>query len=555
GALLLLVPGMTEARVLRFEEATVAPYTSHRLRHVGGIDGLGMTDLLGVACYPLSSHILCVVLVGVTGVVVAKVDDRKWSVTRLQGQSFTAVTDAQVEATTGDVVVGTNEGTVIYMRREAPRMPAPKKAAADNGNDDNPVKTTMATTPTAAAAATFAGGQSNGVKKKIRTETSVRGAVDAENTGDESGSGSGGGGGSSSNNSTSGSDNEDEASSLSTSVVREDLRQVVHDLKRNNPQYIDDDDEEEAERPSRWRQQDPKEVVRLVEETHRQHRSVFLDDEAEEDEEDEEEEEDDDGGGADAEGNGARRRAEHSRGDDAASVGATDADGSMTSLQAPHDAMMRSATAAPPVTDYSFQIGATPVGEEGSCYLAYNSVGYIHSTADGTTIHFHDMSLQAVRILERGTILMAALSPVGAAFVLAQEADMDSVDDTPRLTVYYRTFVAIGAQSEWRVRLHPGESVRCLTAGIRYTAVATSRYLRIFSLSGLELAVLSLFPRIVAMVGTNSSAIMRAFKADFDPLAVCYLESGGELRLQVLDVGARAVVVPAVSVPLTLQPD
>ncbi|RNC30250.1 hypothetical protein TcCL_Unassigned07238, partial [Trypanosoma cruzi] len=115
--------------------------------------------------------------------------------------------------------------------------------------------------------------------------------------------------------------------------------------------------------------------------------------------------------------------------------------------------------------------------------------------------------------------------------------------------------VALGAQSDWRVRLYPGETVRCLTAGIRFTAVATSRYLRLFSLSGLELAVLSLFPRIVAMVGTNSSKIMRSFKADFDPLAVCYLESGGEMRLQVLDVGSRSVVLPPVVVPLTTHSD
>ncbi|EKG02074.1 hypothetical protein TCSYLVIO_006910 [Trypanosoma cruzi] len=542
GSLLLLVPGVTEAQVLRFEEATSPPY-KHRLRPIAGIDSFGMTDLLGVTCYSLSTNILCVVLAGTTGVVVVKVDARKWGVTRLQGQSFTDVTDVHVDAMSGDVVVGTRDGVVTYLRREAPKALGSKRTADAGagpvaGNTDVPKKKKMRKENR------MNDGEKaqDGVKKNPQDTRRQTDGVDGENggiIGDSS--------------SESGSNVDDGASSSSfNSVAKEDFRQVVDDLKRTNPHYKDDDSEEE-ERPSRWRSQNPKEVLRIAEEACRKQRSVFLDDEAEESSDN------------DSEGNDVMEGEEyvsrehgHNGQDDSGSVAdATDENESLTSLHPPHDFSVRAKNAdtGTAVFDYSFQIGATPVGEEGSCYLAYNSVGYIHSTADGTNIHFHDMSIQAVRILERGTILMAALSPVGAAFVLTQDAEMDSVDDTPRLTLYYRTFVALGAQSDWRVRLYPGETVRCLTAGIRFTAVATSRYLRLFSLSGLELAVLSLFPRIVAMVGTNSSKIMHSFKADFDPLAVCYLESGGEMRLQVLDVGSRSVVLPPVVVPLTTHSD
>ncbi|RNF09316.1 hypothetical protein TraAM80_02263 [Trypanosoma rangeli] len=546
GSLLLLVPGVAEFRVLRLEEATTPPY-KHRLRHVAGIDSFGMTDLLGATCYALSTNILCVVLAGTTGIVVAKMDVRKWGVTRLQGQSCTEVTDAHADAASGDVVVGTRDGTVTYLRRVAPKALAAKRIA-DTG------------------ALPTANGVDGSVKKRQREvlldgSSSVRGADTGkkrhfdktqkkpakDNDDDIIGDSSSG------DEEVGDSDDDSGSHSASSSalIAKEDFRQVVDDLKRTNPHYKDDSSEEE--RPSRWRKQNPKEALIAAEEECRKHRSVFLDDEAEESSDNAS-----DGDDTMERGEGYRRGG---RGvDDGGSLVATDTNSSLASSHSLNDVSMQAATAAggggaTTVFDYSFQIGATPVGEEGSCYLAYNSVGYIHSTAEGTTIHFHDMSIQAVRILERGTILLAALSPVGAAFVLAQDADMDSVDDTPRLTLYYRTFVAIGAQSDWRVRLYPGETVRCLTVGIRYTAVATSRYLRLFSLSGLEIAVLSLFPRIVTMVGTNSSKIMHSFKADFDPLAVCYLEGGGEMRLQVLDVGSRSVVLPSVVVPLTTQPD
>ncbi|CAD2219184.1 Minichromosome loss protein, Mcl1, middle region containing protein, putative [Angomonas deanei] len=201
--------------------------------------------------------------------------------------------------------------------------------------------------------------------------------------------------------------------------------------------------------------------------------------------------------------------------------------------------------------DYSFQIGATPVGEEGSCYLAYNSTGYIHCSRDGTVVHFHDISHPAVPIMRKG-ILMGALSPVGAGFILSPLDTEDPLisDGLPRLSVYYRTFTALGAQSEWQAYLQPEETVRCMTTGLRYLAVATNRYLRLYSLSGVELAVLSKFPRIVTMVGTSSEKLMRSYRADFDPLAVCYMD-GTELRVEVLDVLNRSSVVPSHTLPLT----
>lgn len=565
GALFLLVPRVTEARVLRFEEATTPPYT-HRLRHVGNIDSLGLTDLLGVACHPLSVHVISVLLVSGAGTVVGKVDTRKWNIVRIRSQNYTGCADAEVDSTSGDVVVGTLDGRVTYMKREAPKA----VGASTKGATEGEAKTNRVSES-----------DCGGTKKKLKTEPSVRDRIRDVMNGDKAGQRNNrevrDGGGRNSSDDGFIVDDDDSGSSggvksvssgSSVMALEEDFKQVVADLKRTNPTY--DDEIDQKERPSRWRREDPRRVIRDVEDgdaTGTPRRSVFLDDEAEEssdgnsdddgrEEEDEEGEDDNDGNHVSSTVRGHGRKKFNDGGDNDCDSEAVDVGSTSSSTHLPNDAAATHSGAAmggSPVMDYFFQIGATPPGEEGSCYLAYNSVGYIHCTAEATTIHFHDMSLQAVRVLERGTMLMASLSPVGAAFVIAQEAtDMESVDDlVPRLTIYYRTFVSIGLQPDWRLRLHTGEVVRCIATGVRYTAAATSRYLRIFSLSGLQLAVISLFPRIVAMVGTNSKKVMQGYGADFDPLAVCYLEGGGELRLQVLDVGSRSVVVPATTVPVT----
>nr|CCC89414.1 conserved hypothetical protein [Trypanosoma congolense IL3000] len=556
--LCLLVPGVTEARVLRFEEAMTPPY-NHRLRHIGTVDSLGLTDLIGVTCYPLTTHVMCVLLVGVSGTAVGKVDTRKWSIIRVRSQEFNDVGDAEVDCKTGDVVVGTIDGCLTYLRREAPKVmgiSAKEDAEGEvktkgNGEEVSSRKRVRNESPTQGAEKHTtennhrrkAGGRSFVAKKDCAGGSDDGFIVDDE---DDTESDSG---------------RTSASSRSSATVVNEDLQQVVVDLKRTNPSY--DDAISEKERSSRWRNEDPRGVLRSVEKLEPPRRSIFLDDEAVESS--------DDGstGSASDERDGCAERSpcgkvhrrhggkSHANEEECMYESGAGRSGSSVDVsQVLNDAAIPSAAvpAGALVKDYFFQIGATLPGEEESCYLAYNSVGYILCTAEGATVHFHDMSLQAVRILERGAILMASLSPVGAAFVIAQEpTDPESVDDlTPRLTIYYRTFVAIGLQSDWRLRLHEGEVVRCVATGVRYTAVATSRYLRIFSLSGLELAVLSLFPRIVAMVGTNSSKIMRGYREDFDPLAVCYLETGGDLRLQVLDVGSRNVVVPPTTVPVTL---
>ncbi|KAG8346668.1 putative WD repeat and HMG box DNA binding protein [Trypanosoma vivax] len=546
--LFLFVPGITESRAFRLVSTKESPY-SYNLESVGNVDSLDLANLIGVTCYPLSARTLCAVLVGTSGVVVTKVDCRNWSVKLHRKQNCTDVTDAVVDMVSGDIVVGTRSGTVMYMQREAPKLLVDRREV--NGTGTGVSRKTEKLDAQSLGSGSQSSSQCSQTKDRSVNRSTGSSDVGNYTPVEDNSDGSG--------------DDVTVYSGTSSSASNENLKQVVSDLKRTNPGY--DEAINGKERPSRWRQDDPRKVVRALEQERGkgQTRSAFLDDEAEESSGD---------GGVSRHSRGSsssrgwcvargwhgsvnRGNEEDMDGTEYGSVLGKQSHGSSqqqqqtgTGIESPKG---KSENAPAGIEDYFFQIGSTPVGEGGTCYLAYNSVGYIHCTPDGTTIHFHDMSLKPVRVLERGAILMAALSPVGAAFVIAQElTEMDCVDDTvPCLTIYFRTFISIGAQSDWRVRLNAGEVVRCLAVGVRHTAVSTSYYLRIFSLSGLQLAVVSLFPRIVTMVGTNSQKIMQFYGEEFDPLAVCYLETGGEMKVQVLDVGSRTVVVPATTVPLT----
>lgn len=226
----------------------------------------------------------------------------------------------------------------------------------------------------------------------------------------------------------------------------------------------------------------------------------------------------------------------------------------------------------------------------GSCYLAYNGVGYIHQMPQCTVIYFHDVSVPAVRLRETGQIIMGSLSPVGAGFVIAlplseeeqqQSYTEESEEEEGRgvgegrrrgraasLLLYYRSFSAVGAQSEWRLPLPPGESVRAIAVGIHCLAVATTRYLRMYSTSGLELAVLSKYTHIVTLLGMGSQHLFQqsffhhptaatggggGFASSVDPIVVVYMERSGEHFFEVLDVSNRTSLLSSPQ-PLVLTP-
>ncbi|KPA75673.1 hypothetical protein ABB37_08234 [Leptomonas pyrrhocoris] len=562
GGLMLMVPTATEVQVYQLDDAASPP----RMRAVGGLHDRQLVDLHGALVYRVTKNRLACVMASSDGIFIGKVEAKNLAMARHTSEQYrraangeaAAVTDVQVNAVTGDVVVGLSDGCISLLRKAALREWRPTAAGAvkakaaamdaaatqeDGGELDGetPDKNSHATAKAKKGGGTENDDDDDDFINDDDDDTASESSVDSAST----------------------------AASSESAVAPEDFGKVVVDLQRSGASVHDNDEG----RPSRWRDDDAAAALAHAEREAERHRtrSRFLDDEAEEgsaeDDEDEDAADDDDNVRASRYHRAADQdeedASEGDRYDNASLEGlAEDRDGCAdggrnTSSSSAANAPLPSGR-VPAVQDYSFQVGATPAGEEGSCYLAYNSVGYIHHSREATTVHFHDISFPAVRVQLRDTILMGSLSPVGAGFVVVPAEPSDaqgSVDEAPRLSVFYHAFTPLGAQSEWRVSLLPGETVRCLAAGIRYLAVATSHYLRIFSLSGLELAVLSKSQRIVTMVGTSSRALMSSFKADFDPLAIISLSGTGELLMEVVDVGARAAALPARAIPLTELPD
>ncbi|KAK7197780.1 WD repeat and HMG-box DNA-binding protein [Novymonas esmeraldas] len=590
GPLLLMVPTATEVQVYSLDRDGGVATTPSRMRAVGGLHDSHLVDLHGALAYPVSKARMACVLVSHDAVFVGKVEGRSLSMLRHTSERYdgAAVTDVQVNAVSGDVVVGLADGRVSLLRRAALKAWRPSSAPAASGasaldedKDDagedsaasqEPPQTQASNTPAPRGEVRRERHAQRREAARLRTRATQRAARNNNNDDDDGFIND-----DDDDDDASESSVDSEASSSASSdsdVAREDFAKVVVDLTHHGASLRGND----RDRPSRWRDgNDAAALAHAEREAERQQggRSRFLDDEAEEATTSEEEAEWD-GNGSGGERRGPRRHRrrratatsaedeeDEEEGDGASVLGhAEEEDGAGAEALQSTAAAARAGVSAPAFTrgvvDYSLQVGATPVGEGGSCYLAYNSVGYIHCSREATTVHFHDVSYPAVRVQLRDTILMGALSPVGAAFIVvpADPAEgQGSVDESPRLSVFYHAFTALGAQAEWRVALLPGETVRCVAAGIRYVAVATSHYLRILSLSGLELAVLSKCHRIVAMVGTSSRALLSSFKADFDPLAIIALTGTGELVMEVIDVGARTAALAPRAVPLTELPD
>ncbi|CCW63018.1 unnamed protein product [Phytomonas sp. EM1] len=582
GGAVLAVPTAVEVLIYQLRGDLSAP-AGYQMRCIGGLHAEQLIDLHGVGLYPLSSHRMMCVMASQEGVYMAKVSSGKLAMTHHRLQKYDGgpvITDMQVNSRTGDVVVGLRDGKVSLLHRAALKGLDAGKAAAPRGRQTpRPAANAEGNPPPGSETpdededeagvgegSQFIDRQAKAKSRKERPGSSKRVALEDDFINDASTSSGSRDGGSDAADSSS-----DSGSVSSTDgdaeEVEEDLEKVVSDLKSRGSGFVD---VEGGARPSRWRKEDPKRVVASV----RRQSSRFLDDEAEEASSGDAEAEDEMAYEEDGYGERNRRHRAYDGDDGNTGVVASDDEargsdaGDRSSLSELHPAVDGAdvggaASLAKPgavVRDYAFQVGATPAGEEGSCYLAYNAVGFIHCTREAATVHFHDISYPAVRVHENGVVLMGTLSPVGAGFVIlppdvsGEAAGLDSVDDAPRLVVYFRTFVSLGAQSDWRVRLLPGETVRCIAAGIHFIAVATSRYLRLFSLSGLEIGVLSKFPRIVAMAGTSSRKLMGSYKVDFDPLAVVFLE-GGELKMEVMNVANRSTVVPARVVPLTAAAD
>ena len=308
----------------------------------------------------------------------------------------------------------------------------------------------------------------------------------------------------------------------------ENLTEVVDDLIRTNPDYIAADHVPRVKVPARSSGGRPK--------------PSFIDDEADDAEEEGEDSDlGDDGGGVedeDEDGNAEAALAEESERSAKASAQGEDVDSDGDDDNTSRVHVPRA---------YTLQPGATPE-REGACYLAFNAVGAIRKSPDQVLVMFHDVSQPTFRLGDRRPCNTAALSPAAAAFVLLPQDDADH----RHVTIYCRTFAGIGVQPDWYAVLLPGETVRSLAVGKLYVAACTSVCLRIFSMSGLELVVLSVATRDVVCVAGMGSEKAASANPGMDPIAIVTMAPNDGLRIKVLNVEADgAEILPESALPLS----
>ncbi|KAJ1974297.1 DNA polymerase alpha accessory factor Mcl1 [Dimargaris xerosporica] len=154
----------------------------------------------------------------------------------------------------------------------------------------------------------------------------------------------------------------------------------------------------------------------------------------------------------------------------------------------------------------SFQPGATPLLGQRR-FLSFNMVGSItsidHDTHCTINVDFHDKSMHRdFHFTDHYKYNLASLGERGILFgTTAKDGDAadHNVGDEPSM-VSYRPFESWAANSDWLYKLPAGEQLVALSLSNTHAAVATSQgYLRIFSSSGLPVAVLTIDPQVVCV--------------------------------------------------------
>ena len=125
------------------------------------------------------------------------------------------------------------------------------------------------------------------------------------------------------------------------------------------------------------------------------------------------------------------------------------------------------------------------------------------STSNLIEIEFADIERhRPIRFNDYTGYTMAAMGTIGAAF--ASPITKEGGETVPS-QVFYRPFDSWAPNSDWTVNLAKGEEATAIAVGATFVAVATStRFLRIFSFSGVQLTVISLMGDAVCMSGQDN---------------------------------------------------
>ncbi len=197
-------------------------------------------------------------------------------------------------------------------------------------------------------------------------------------------------------------------------------------------------------------------------------------------------------------------------------------------------------------------------------YLVWSLVGNIVSQNIGDhnviEIEFADASRRPIRFTDHYRFVMGSIAEDGAIFASAALAgaadDMEDVEDE-HSTVFFRPFTNYSTKNQWLYTLPKGESALSVAVGTRWAAVATSRqWVRLFTFSGLQEAIVAMPGPIVTMVGKGD--MLAVFYHGGSPLVDTSAGAGGSsstatqaLHYQLLDVRRSTVVGTG---PLALSP-
>ncbi|RKP37957.1 hypothetical protein BJ085DRAFT_21438, partial [Dimargaris cristalligena] len=146
-----------------------------------------------------------------------------------------------------------------------------------------------------------------------------------------------------------------------------------------------------------------------------------------------------------------------------------------------------------------FQPGSTPFALN-RCILAYNMIGIVsaidHDTHNTINVDFHDKALhRSFHFTDHYKFSMASLSERGVLFGTEATADEPSL-------ISYRPYESWAANSDWLYRLPMGEELLALSMTSTHSAIVTSQgFLRVFTSSGLQLAIYTISPDIVCLAG------------------------------------------------------
>ncbi|GAX80265.1 hypothetical protein CEUSTIGMA_g7703.t1 [Chlamydomonas eustigma] len=158
-----------------------------------------------------------------------------------------------------------------------------------------------------------------------------------------------------------------------------------------------------------------------------------------------------------------------------------------------------------------FQPGSTPVdplasgANRGCRYLAYNMLGFVSSgpgideDCGSVEINFHDTSKMPGRppvLSDPWGLSMAALGLSGALHASSS-------------TLVYRPFDSSQGNGMWTAQMNEGETITAVAAGADFCAASTSRQLlRIFSPTGVQLAVISSAGGLVALAAQEEGSLL-----------------------------------------------